>query len=152
MDGAEWAGMVGPEHEPESAASAASNTPLDISRLHTVRLVSPEVAGGISDQRARLAREHLSQAKHLRQMADSVLDRFEGSSHAVQYDLDEWMYLQTLPARTSDQQERLAVLTGEMREMERVLSHQWNAVADMLREAANHEVSAQLLLSRMYQG
>ncbi len=125
---------------------------VDIALLHTARLVAPEVMRAIACHRQELARAHQELAERLRQIADGVMRRFERSSSAAMDELDEWLYLQDMLVRTAAQERRFAVLTRELLEMEGMLERQWTAVAQLLREAANHEHSAETLLRRRYDG
>jgi hypothetical protein len=130
----------------------AQDRGLDISRMHTARLVAPEVVRAIAQRRQELARIHWAQAQRLRHMAGDVMQRFETNSTSALDRLDEWLFLQDMLCRTLEQEQRFAVLTRELLELEGALARQWDTAADMLREAANHEISAELLVARTYNG
>jgi hypothetical protein len=118
---------------------------VDITRLHTARLVPPDVAQSIALGRQERAGLHLERALRLRQMAGDALRRFETSSSAAMEGLNEWLFLQDVLVRTPVQERRFAVLTRELVELDGVLERQWEKAAGMLHEAVNHEVSAQML-------
>ena len=131
--------------DPQPFETPYDRAPLDVSRLPTVRLVSPEVAGAIAQRRAELALGHEMEATRLRHIADSAMSRFERASDAAFAKLDEWLDLQRLPARTPAQQERYADLTAGLERLEAGLAQQWESIAGLLRTASHHEASAAIL-------
>lgn len=141
-------GSNGPAHDPQSSPFAAEDSSFDVSNMQTMILVSPAIAGSIASHRNQLAREHLRHAEHLRLMASGVLDQFEAGSLALMAILEEWQELSQLAARTRRQEARFATLGQELSRWELELSRQWDALADLHREATNHEVSARLLTQR----
>jgi hypothetical protein len=140
------------DNEAEHALVPYNDAAIDISRLQTQRLIAPEVVQAVSRRRQELADIHQAQAYRLRQMAGGAMQRFETSSTTAMDRLNEWLYLQDVLAQTPEQEWRFAALTRELLELEGALERQWDAVSAMLREAADHEVSANLLLTRTYQG
>lgn len=120
---------------------------MDITRMRTIRLISPEIAGRIAQQRARLARDHRAQAVRLRQQASEGMDTFEQASDMVMRRLREWLALQRRE-RTPQEEQRFSSLTRELMEREIALSRQWDALAGMLQEASDHEISAHVLFPR----
>jgi hypothetical protein len=124
---------------------------VDITRLNTQRLVPPDVERGIARRRQELADLHRARALRLRELASGEMHRFELSSSAAVDRLDEWLYLHDVLARTPAQEQQFAVLTRELLELEGALARQWEMVSGMLREAVNHEVSAEML-ARTCQG
>ena len=131
--------------EPHSFDGQADRAALDISRVPTVRLVSPEVVGDIARHRAELALRHEIEAARLRQLADAAMNRFERASDAVMDQLDEWLTLHHQSARTLAQQERHTDLMHDLERLEAGLATQWQAISDLLRTASHHEASAEIL-------
>jgi hypothetical protein len=131
--------------EPHSSDRYADRAALDISRVPTVRLVSPEVAGDIARHRAELALSHEMEAVRLRQLADAAMSRFERASDAVMDQLDEWLTLHHISARTPAQQARHSDLMHDLERLEAGLATQWQAIAELLRKASHHEASAEIL-------
>ena len=140
-----------PERNPAYGLPPSDDGRVDITCLNTQRLVPPDVARGIARRRHDLANLHRVRALRLRELAGSEMQRFEVSSSAAMDRLDEWLYLHDVLARTPAQEQQFAVLTRELLELEGALERQWEAVSGMLREAVNHEVSAQML-ARTYHG
>ncbi len=140
-----------PDRDPAAGLPPGDERGIDITRLHTQRLVPPDVARTIARQRCELAKLHKERALRLRRLAGDEMHRFETSSSAAMDRLDEWLYLQDVLARTPAQERRFAALTAELLELEGALERQWEMVSGMLREAVNHEASAQML-TRTYQG
>jgi hypothetical protein len=140
------AGADGASEQPTPTGDPA----VDITRMRTIRLISPEIAERIGRQRARLARDHRAQADRLRQLASEGMDDFEQASDAVMRRLREWLALQR-QERTLQEEQRFSFLTRELMEREIALSHQWDALASMLQEASDHEISAQVLFSGDYE-
>lgn len=138
----------GPFQDPQSSLPAAEDSSVDVSNMQTMILVSPALAGSIAAQRGKLARDHLRHAEQLRIMANGVLDQFEAGSLALMAVLEEWQALSQLDLRTRRQEARFAALGDELSRWELELSRQWDALADLHREATNHEVSARLLTQR----
>ena len=134
-----------PDRDPSFDLPPVDSDSIDITRLHTQRLVPPDEARTITLRRHELARLHLARALRLRQLAGDEMQRFETSSSAAMDRLDEWLFLQDLLVRTPAQERRFAALTAELLELEGALERQWESVSVMLREAVNHEVSAQML-------
>src|SRR5689334_6498024 len=134
------AGADGASEQPAPAGDPA----VDITRMRTIRLISPEIAGRIAQQRARLARDHRAQADRLRQLASEGMDDFEQASDAVMRRLREWLALQR-HERTLQEEQRFSLLTRELMEREIALSRQWDMLAGMLQEASDHEISAHVL-------
>ncbi|HST89195.1 MAG TPA: hypothetical protein VLJ14_12540 [Ktedonobacterales bacterium] len=134
------AGADGASEQPAPAGDPA----LDITRMRTIRLISPEIAERIGRQRARLARDHRAQADRLRQLAGEGMDDFEQASDAVMRQLREWLTLQR-HERTLPEEQRFSLLTRELMEREIALSRQWDVLAGMLHEASDHEISAHVL-------
>jgi hypothetical protein len=140
------------DNEAEPALAPHDDAAIDISRLGTQRLIAPEAVQAVSRRRQELAGMHQAQAYRLRQIASGAMQRFETSSTTAMDRLDEWLYLQDVLVRTPQQEQRFAALTRELLELEGTLERQWDAVSATLREAANHEISANLLLARTYHG
>jgi hypothetical protein len=134
--------------DPQPFETPYDHAPLDVSRLPTVRLVPPEVAGAIAHHRAELALGHEMEATRLRHIADAAMSRFERASDAALAKLDEWLDLQRLPARTPAQQERYVALTAGLERIETGLAQQWESITSLLRTASHHEASAAILRSR----
>ena len=137
-----------PAHDPEASPSAAEDASFDVSNMQTMILVSPALAGSIAVQRSQLALKHLRHAEHLRVVASGVLDQFEAGSLALMGVLEEWQTLSQVARRTREQGTRFNALGQELSRWELELSRQWDALADLHREATNHEVSARLLTER----
>jgi hypothetical protein len=134
------AGADGASEQPAPTGDAA----VDITRMRTIRLISPEIAGRIAQQRVRLARDHRAQADRLRQLASEGMDDFERASDVVMRRLREWLALQR-HERTLQEEQHFSLLTRELMEREIALSRQWDALASMLQEASDHELSAHVL-------
>jgi len=134
------AGADGASEQPAPTGDPA----VDITHMRTIRLISPEIAGRIAQQRARLARDHRAQADRLRQLASEGMDDFEQASDAVMRRLREWLALQR-HERTLQEEQRFSLLTRELMEREIALSRQWDMLAGMLQEASDHEISAHVL-------
>lgn len=141
-------GSNGPSQDPQSSPSTAEDSSFDVSNMQTMILISPAIAGSIAAQRTRLAQDHLRHAERLRMMASGVLDQFETGSLALMAVLEEWQALSQLPMRTRRQETRFTALGQELSRWELELTRQWDALADLHREATNHEVSARLLTER----
>ncbi len=141
-------GSNGPARDPQSTPSAAEDSSFDVSNMQTMILITPAIAGSIAAQRTQLAQDHLRHAEHLRMMASGVLGQFEAGSLALMAVLEEWQALSQLPTRTRRQETRFMALGQELSRWELELSRQWEALADLHREATNHEVSARLLTER----
>jgi hypothetical protein len=133
--------------DPQPFETPYDRAPLDLSRLPTVRLIPPEVAGALAHHRAELALGHEMEATRLRHIADSAMSRFERASDAALAKLDEWLDLQRLPVRTPAQQERYADLTVGLERLETGLAQQWESIAGFLRTASHHEAAAAILRS-----
>jgi hypothetical protein len=142
----EFYGPAGADGASEQPAPAGDPV-VDITRMRTIRLISPEIAERIGQQRARLARDHRAQADRLRQLASEGMDDFERASDVVMRRLREWLALQR-HERTLQEEQRFSLLTRELMECEIALSRQWDALAGMLQEATDHEVSAHVLFPR----
>lgn len=138
----------GSTSDPQSTPSAAEDSSFDVSTMQTMILISPAIAGSIAAQRTRLAQDHLRHAEHLRMMASGVLGQFETGSLALMAVLEDWQALSQIPMRTRRQEARFMELGQELSRWELELSRQWDALADLHREATNHEVSARLLTER----
>jgi hypothetical protein len=136
---------------PQSFDTPFERASLDITRLHTVRLVPPEVAVDIARRRAALATTHELEATRLRQLADTEMTLFERVSGAAFGQLDEWLALQRLVVRSFAQERRHQALTRELERLEKGLARQWQTIAWMLRQAAHHEASAEILRSGRFQ-
>lgn len=141
-------GSNGFSQDPQSSPSMAEDSSFDVSNMQTMILISPAIAGALAAQRSQLAQDHLRHAEHLRMMASGVLDQFEVGSLALMAVLEEWQALSQLPTRTRQQETRFSALGQELSRWELELSRQWDALADLHREATNHEVSARLLTER----
>src|SRR5262249_10840834 len=90
----------------QSFDTPSERAALDITRLRTVRLVPPEVAGNIARRRVELATTHDLEAARLRQLADAEMTSFERVSGTAFAQLDEWLSLQRLTVRTFAQESR----------------------------------------------
>lgn len=134
------AGADGASEQPAPTGDPA----VDITRMRTIRLISPEIAERIARQRARLACDHRTQADRLRQLASEGMDDFERASDVVMRRLREWLALQRR-ARTPQEEQHFSFLTRELMEREIALSRQWDTLAGMLQEASDHELSAHVL-------
>jgi len=139
-------GSAGADGASEQLAPAGDPA-VDITHMRTIRLISPEIAGRMTQQRARLARDHRAQADRLRQLASEGMDDFERASDSVTRRLREWLALQRRE-RAPQEEQRFSFLTRELMEREIALSRQWDALAGMLQEASDHEISAHVLLPR----
>ncbi|HKB49423.1 MAG TPA: hypothetical protein VKC57_17075 [Ktedonobacterales bacterium] len=123
---------------PESAHSRALSPP------------SPAEASGIAEHREQLAVRHQVAAERLRETAQRAMEHFDSASEGTQTMLDEWVALRDHASRTTGEDARFAALTGELLDVERRLRRQWDTLARMLREAAHHEASAQILHTGRY--
>lgn len=141
-------GSNGSSQDPQSSPSTAEDSSFDVSNMQTMILISPAIAGSIAAQRTQLAQVHLRHAERLRMMASGVLDQFETGSLALMAVLEEWQALSQLPIRSRRQEARFTALGQELSRWELELTRQWDALADLHREATNHEVSARLLTER----
>lgn len=140
------------EREPEQPAPMGGDPFPDIARLPTIRLVSPATSGQLLNQRSDLAAEHQQRAHRLREMADRAMTVFDRDSAELERLLTEWAELRDVPRRSPAEDERFAELTGELLDAEGRLGRQWDALARMLREAAHHEASAEILQTGHYRG
>src|SRR5262249_38356202 len=129
----------------QSFDMSSERASLDITRLRTVRLVAPEVAGAIARRRAELANTHELEATRLKQLADTELTCFERASGTAFSQLDEWLSLHRLTVRTFVQESRHQALTRDLERLEKELARQWQTIAWMLRQASHHEASAEIL-------
>ncbi len=117
---------------------------------HSHVLPPPAEASGIAEHREQLAVRHQVVADQLREMAQRAMEQFDSASEGAQTMLDEWVTLRDSASRTTGEDARFAALTGELLDVERRLRRQWDTLARMLREAAHHEASAQILHTGRY--
>src|SRR5262249_49427688 len=129
----------------QSFDMSSERASLDITRLRTVRLVAPEVAGAIARRRAARANTHELEAARLRQLADAELTCFQPESGTAFARLDEWLSLHLLTVRTFVQESGHQTLTRDLERLEKKLARQWQTIAWMLRQASHHEASAEIL-------
>jgi len=122
----------------------------DSAHSHVLPPPSPPEARGIAEHREQAAVRHQVAAERLREMAQRAMEQFDGASEGAQTMLDEWVTLRDSASRTTGEDARFAALTGELLDVERRLRRQWDTLARMLREAAHHEASAQVLRTGHY--
>jgi len=137
--------------DPQSFDMPSERAALDITRLRTVRLVSPQVARDIVRRRLELANTHEMEAMRLRLLADAEMTLFERASGMAFAQLDEWLALQRLAVRTFAQESQYQTLACELERLEKGLARQWQTIAWMLRQATHHEASAEILRSGRFQ-
>lgn len=144
-----------PDGDVDPATPARGHTPPDSAQpdsahSHVLPPPSPAEASGIAEHREQLAMRHQVAADQLREMAQRTMEQFDSASEGAQTMLDEWVTLRDSASRTTGEDARFAALTGELLDVERRLRRQWDTLARMLREAAHHEASAQILRTGHY--
>ena len=122
----------------------------DSAHSRAMPLPSPAEASGIAEHREQLAVRHQIAAERLRETAQRAMEQFDSASEGAQTMLEEWATLRDRASRTTGEDARFAALTGELLDVERRLRRQWDTLARMLREAAHHEASAQILRTGHY--
>jgi hypothetical protein len=155
MSGKGGARRPEPDGDVDPATPARGRTPPDSvqpdnAHSHVLPPPSPAAASGIAEHREQLAVRHQVAADQLREMAQRAMEQFDSASEGVQTMLDEWVTLRDSASRTTGEDARFAALTGELLDVERRLRRQWDTLARMLREAAHHEASAQILRTGHY--
>jgi hypothetical protein len=155
MSGTGGARRPEPDDDVDPATPARDRTPPDSAQTGSAHsrampLPSPAEASGIAAHREQLAVQHLVAAERLREMAQRAMEQFDSTSEVAQTMLDEWATLRDRASRTTGEDARFAALTGELLDVERRLRRQWDTLARMLREAAHHEASAQILRTGHY--
>jgi hypothetical protein len=135
---------------PTRGSTPPDGVPPDSAHSHVLPLPSPAEASGIAEHREQLAVRHQVAAERLRETAQHAMEHFDGASEGAQTMLDEWVALRDHASRTTGEDARFAALTGELLDVERRLRRQWDTLAPMLREAAHHEASAQILRTGRY--
>jgi hypothetical protein len=150
MSGNGRARRPGPGDDVDPATPARDRTPPDGADSHASPSPSPAEASGIAEHREQLAVRHQVAAERLRETAQRAMEQFDSVSEMAHMMLDEWATLRGSASRTTSDDARFAALTGELLDVERRLGRQWDALARMLREAAHHEASAQILRTGHY--
>lgn len=131
--------------DPQFFDTPSEPAPLDVTRMPTVRLAPPPVVGDIARKRNELAERHEMEARRLRSIADSTMARFERASHSTMAHLEEFRSLEQVPVRTIAEERRFLSLRRELQQAEAHLGNEWKMIADLLRNAAHHEASAEIL-------
>ena len=158
MSGKGGARRPEPDGDVDPATPARGRTPPDSVQpdsaqpdsAHSHVLPPPAEASGSAEHREQLAVRHQVAAERLREMAQRAMEQFDSASEGAQTMLDEWATLRDSASRTIGEDARFAALTGELLDVERRLRRQWDTLARMLREAAHHEASAQILRTGHY--
>lgn len=131
--------------DPQFFDTHPESTSLDVTRMPTVRLAPPPVVGDIARKRNELAERHETEGRRLRSIADSAMTRFERASQATMARLEEFRALDQVDVRTIAEERRYLTLRRELQQAEAHLANEWKMIADLLRNAAHHEASAEIL-------
>lgn len=131
--------------DPQFFETPSESASLDVTRMPTVRLAPPPVIGDIARKRNELAERHEMEGRRLRSIADSAMARFERASQATLGHLEEFRGLERVSVRTIAEEQRYLTLRRELQQAETHLGNEWKMITDLLRNAAHHEASAEIL-------